>query len=128
MSSPTKRVPQFFKATFWLILALAVIGFTILQVLRAQDGVMMLYHMRIPIIATLIIMVLPILTLRSAGIKQMLRNLFVLTSTTQVAAVVVGAVVYGSAIVLVLDIIWQAGPIRFGYVNPTFFQGWNIPF
>ena len=128
MSAQTKRVSFFFKASFWLIIVLPIIGLAILGLLLFKDGVMLAYHMRIPILATGILFILPIVTFRVKSVKQLLGNLFVLSGPIQIASVVVAAIVFANAILLIFDLIWETGPVRFGYSNPNFLTGWSSPF
>jgi len=89
---------------------------------------MLAYHMRIPLLATGILFILPIVASRVKGVKQLLGNLFVLSGPIQIASVVVAAVVFANAILLIFDIIWETGPTRFGYENPEILTGWGSLF
>ena len=93
----------------------------------------MLYHMRVPLLGMLILVLLPLVVHLVAGVRQLLGNLFVLSGPTQLATVLVGAFVYANAVLFMVDILWKTGDERFGYENPSFFDGWlylfdGIPF
>lgn len=128
MSSQTKRIPFFFEASIWFVVVLPLIGLAIILLLWFRDAVMLVYHMRIPLLATGILFILPIVASRVKGVKQLIGNLFVLSGPIQIASVVVAAVVFANAILLIFDIIWETGPTRFGYENPEILTGWGSLF
>ena len=107
-------------AVFKTILALTAVGVVVVVLFGwFQDATKMIYHMRVPILASAILLFLGILVARNNGIRQLLGNLFVLAGPIQLASVIVAAFIYANAILLTFNIIWQAGPTRFGFEQPA---------
>ena len=120
-TSEPNRVPFLVTA---LLKTLAVLAAVLLVIVVLfgwfKNTTTMIYYMRVPILASAILLFLGMLVTRQQGIRQLLGNLFVLAGPIQLASVFIATFIYANAILLIFDIIWQAGPTRFGFEPPSY--------
>ncbi len=93
--------------------------------LNSPDGFWRyIFFLRVPILIGLLLIFLPLIATRV--LRAMLRNLFVLRGRWQLAFVIISALIAGTAVVLVANIILNNAPARFGVVQwltiPEFWQ------
>ena len=98
-----------------LIIVALVLGLIVLFFLSSKNGVSALYYMRIPILGSVLLVFLPFLAMYWKVARPLLRNLFVLTTSFQIASVIVAAIIYGNAVSLIFGISWKTGAERFAY-------------
>jgi hypothetical protein len=70
------------------------------------------FHLRVPLLMGLLLMGLPVLAL--TWLRAMLRNLFVLRGRWQMAFVITSAIMAGTSVVMVANVILRNAPARFG--------------
>lgn len=70
------------------------------------------FYLRVPLLMGLLLMGLPVLAL--TWLRAMLRNLFVLRGPWQMAFVIVSAIMAGTSVLMVANIILRNAPARFG--------------
>src|SRR4028119_1263092 len=94
------------KRVLWLVLVLVILA----TLFFTPDLWRYLFFLRLPITMGALLLLLPLLA--KTALAAMLKNLFVLRSVGQLAAVIVGAIGSGMAVVLVASIILSNAPDR----------------
>lgn len=97
------------KKLIWFVVVLAAIA---IWLITPENVWQYIFFLRQPILMGLLLLLLP--KLAKDWLSAMLKNLFVLRSQWQLAAVIVSAIAAGISVVLVASIILYNSPARFG--------------